>query len=62
MCRAIEQLIAENYSKGILEGGRQNNLKTATAFIKEGNISLETIAKCTGLDLAEVEKLAKDLK
>lgn len=54
MCRAIEQLITENT--------HQNSLKTATAFIKERNIPIETIAKCTGLDLAEVEKLAKDLK
>lgn len=50
MCRAIEQLIAET------------NIKTATALIKERNIPIETIAKCTGLDLAEVKKLAEKLK
>lgn len=49
----------EAFEEGIQQGSNQKAFKVAKAFLKEG-ISIETVAKCTGLSLGEVEKLKEN--
>ena len=48
--------LKEGMAKGLLAGERKKAIETARNFLKK-NISAEIIAECTGLSLAEVNKL-----
>ena len=48
----------EGLTEGRLEGQHDARIESAENLIKEG-VSLEVIARCTGLSLEEVEELAK---
>ena len=48
--------LKEGMAKGLLAGERKKAIETARNFLKK-NISAELIAECTGLSLAEVNKL-----
>ena len=50
---------ARGEKRGLLAGERKKAIETAKKMLEE-NIPAETIAKCTGLSLAEVNKLNKN--
>ncbi|MCR5217071.1 hypothetical protein [Treponema sp.] len=50
---------AEGHAAGIAEGARKKALETAKNMLTE-KIPVETIAKCTGLSVKEVEELAEN--
>ena len=43
------------------EGARENAIENAKNFLKEGD-SVEKVARCTGLPLEDVQKLAAELQ
>jgi len=47
------------YEEGIAQGAEQKAIETARNFLNEGLFS-EQVARCTGLSLETVEKLAKE--
>ncbi len=47
--------------EGIAQGARENAVENAKNFLKEGD-SPEKIARCIGLSLEEVQKIAEELK
>ena len=46
---------------GISQGAEQAKIETAKNFLSE-NLSVEQVARCTGLPLETVQNLAKQLK
>ena len=50
--------IAQGISQGISQGAEQKAIETAINFLSE-NLPIEQVARCTGLSLEQVEKLAK---
>ena len=51
--------LKEGRIEGLAEGARNAKFETARNLLKK-NISAEIIAECTGLSLAEVNKLNKN--
>ena len=49
------------YEEGIAQGAEQAKIETARNFLNEGLFS-EQVARCTGLSLETVEKLANEQK
>ena len=58
---AYEDGLNAGITKGFEQGARENAIKNAKNLLKEG-ISEETIARCVGLPLEEVQKLAAELQ
>ena len=52
----------EGESKGRIEGAKQHALETARNFLNMKVLTIEQIAKGTGLSKQEVEALAKEVK
>ena len=52
--------LAEGLEQGIEQGAEQTKIETAKEALKN-NISIETIAKITGLPIASVEKLKVEI-
>ena len=50
----------EGKQDGLIEGAREKTIETAKNFLKE-NIPVETISRCVGLPLEEVQKLAEEV-
>ena len=48
------------YEDGVEDGKKEKALEAAENFLKEG-IQPETIAKCTGLSLEQVQELQKKI-
>ena len=48
------------YEDGVADGILKGKIESAENFLKEG-IKLETIAKCTGLSLDQVQELQKKI-
>ena len=46
-------------SQGIIQGVNETKKKTALIMLQDGELSIEKIAKYTGLEIAEVEQLAE---
>ena len=51
----------EGLEQGIQQGAQEKALETARNFLKE-NISIEQVARCTGLSLETVEELDKEIR
>ena len=51
----------EGISQGISQGAEQAKIETARNLLNEG-ISIEQVARCTGLSMKTVEQLAKDVE
>ena len=51
----------EGIALGISQGAEQKAIETARNFLNEG-ISIEQVARCTGLSMNTVEQLAKDVE
>ena len=49
------------YEEGRTKGAEQKAIETAINLLNEG-ISIEQVARCTGLSLKTVEQLAKDVE
>ena len=47
------------YEEGRTKGAEQAKIETARNFLNEG-LSIEQVARCTGLSLKTVEQLAKE--
>ena len=56
-----EEAYEDGLNAGIEKGAREKAIKNAKNLLKEG-ISEETIARCVGLSLEEVQKLAAELQ
>ena len=56
-----EEAYEDGMNAGIEKGARETAIKNAKNLLKEG-ISEETIARCVGLSLEEVQKLAAELQ
>lgn len=54
--RARQEGIAEGRAEGMAAGERKRALEDAKAFLEEG-INVEIIARCTGLNVEEIESL-----
>ena len=50
----------EGRQDGIIEGAHENAVENAKNLLKE-NIPAETISRCVGLPLVEVQKLAEEI-
>lgn len=48
------------YEDGILKGKQEKALEDAENFLKEG-ITVETVARCTGLPLKQIQELQKKI-
>ena len=57
--QGISQGIAQGIAQGISQGAEQAKIETARNFLNEG-LSIEQVARCTGLSLKTVEQLAKE--
>ena len=53
----ISQGISQGIAQGISQGAEQKAIETARNFLNEG-LSIEQVARCTGLSLETVEQLA----
>ena len=74
MCNAMDELMedsrlegetkgkAEGKAEGMAEGEAKRSTEIAKNMLLEKTISCETIAKCSGLSLADVQKLAEQLE
>ena len=51
--------ISQGISQGIAQGAEQKAIETARNFLNEG-LSIEQVARCTGLSMSTVEQLAKE--
>ena len=51
--------IALGIAQGISQGAEQKAIETARNFLNEG-LSIEQVARCTGLSMSTVEQLAKE--
>lgn len=58
MCRSIEEMLEKN-SKEVTE---RNTLEFARQMIALGKNTIDDISKCTGLKVAEVKKLASEIR
>ena len=58
MCRSIEEMLEKN-SKEVTE---KNTLEFARQMIALGKNTIDDISKCTGLKVAEVKKLASEIR
>ena len=58
--QGISQGIRQGISQGISQGAEQNAIETAKNFLSE-NLPIEQVARCTGLSIEQVEKLATEL-
>ena len=47
------------YEEGRTKGAEQKAIETARNFLNEG-LSIEQVARCTGLSMSTVEQLAKE--
>ena len=47
------------YNAGVAQGAGQKAIETAKNFLSE-NLSVELVARCTGLSLETVQQLAKE--
>ena len=57
--QGIKQGINQGISQGIIQGVNETKKKTALIMLQDGELSIEKIAKYTGLEIAEVEQLAE---
>ena len=57
--QGISQGINQGISQGIIQGVNETKKKTALIMLQDGELSIEKIAKYTGLEIAEVEQLAE---
>ena len=57
--QGISQGIKQGISQGIKQGVNETKKKTALIMLQDGELSIEKIAKYTGLEIAEVEQLAE---
>ncbi len=57
MCKVIEDWIQEERAEAAAETAAEEHKKTALRMLTDGALSLEKIAKYSGLPLQEVEKL-----
>ena len=57
--QGISQGINQGISQGIKQGVNETKKKTALIMLQDGELSIEKIAKYTGLEIAEVEQLAE---
>ena len=55
----ISQGISQGIAQGISQGAEQKAIETARNFLNEG-LSIEQVARCTGLSMKTVEQLAKE--
>lgn len=55
----LSQGISQGMSQGIKQGVNETRKKTALIMLQDGELSIEKIAKYSGLDIAEVEQLAQ---
>ena len=54
--RGLEQGLEQGREEGREEGARETAIKTARSFLQNG-ISVDIVARCTGLSLEEVKSL-----
>ena len=54
-----EEAYEDGLNAGLEQGARENAIKNAINMLNEGD-SPEKVARCTGLPLAEVQKLASE--
>lgn len=52
-------ILSQGISQGIIQGVNETKKKTALIMLQDGELSIEKIAKYTGLEIAEVEQLAE---
>ena len=57
--QGIKQGISQGISQGIKQGVNETKKNTAIIMLQDRELSIEKIAKYTGLEVAEVEQLAK---
>ncbi|EOS27400.1 hypothetical protein C804_04202, partial [Lachnospiraceae bacterium A4] len=55
----LNQGIKQGISQGIKQGVNETKKNTAIIMLQDRELSIEKIAKYTGLEVAEVEQLAK---
>ena len=58
MCEIWDEIRNEGRKEGRKEGMENARIKNAKAMIKNGKLSLEEIAECSGLTLEKVRELA----
>ena len=57
---AYEEGLNKGINQGISQGAEQTKIETAKNFLSE-NLPIEQVARCTGLSIEQVEKLATEL-
>ncbi len=56
--RILNQGISQGISQGINQGINETKKETALRMLQDGELSIDKIAKYSGLEVAEVEQLA----
>ena len=58
--KVMNQFREEGHEEGREEGRSEERIETAKRMIRNGKLSLNEIAECSGLTTEEVQKLAED--
>ena len=61
MSKILEEYGKEMYREGFEEGLQEADIEIATRMLVDEKLSLEEIVEYTGLEMAEVEELARKM-
>ena len=61
MSKILEEYGKEMYQEGFEEGLQEAAIEIATRMLVDGKLRLEEIVEYTGLEMAEVEELARKM-